>query len=154
MVNFEGAYCILKLQTGIPKFIDIREKSTLRDLLSDIFPNSKTPLLSQTGNKEFDVMFSLHAADEDSSNKFRESKFVALLLNFKKQQNWQVQYFLAPEELHIAIGSFNKEGINVNNPIDECVFTETFINYINDLIRLAEELSKIKQQGVPISQNI
>ncbi len=156
---FEGAYCILKINTGIRNFVRIRENSYLKSSLSDLFPDKKSNFLVKTlaseilgysvdsvrvnsGNEEFDNYFDLEAFDEETAKEFINSKLFHAILNFKKQQEWGMCFYLNPSELHIAMNGFNLKGLSVDKPITELLFTQTYINYINDIIGFTEELTK------------
>lgn len=156
---FEGAYCIIKISTGMDNFVRINPKSAIRNKITGLMPDKNSnglvktlfstfvgevndSVLVQSGNKEFDENFSLRAYDEKTVEKFVHSMWVQRLIDFKKNQEWELHVYLDKNELHLALGGFNMKELNVASPINECVFTQTYINYVNDLLALAQEISK------------
>jgi len=143
-IYFEGVYCVINLATDIQGAIRLREKDVIGDAISNLFAVNTTYLKVETGNTEFDALYTIEATNQGVASKFSKSMYLNCLLDFKKQQNRSVQYFLNSNEIHIAIDGINSKEVNVSNSFDEMIFTKTYINYTNDIVGLAEKLSKIK----------
>jgi len=156
--HFEGAYCIMKMNTGIDNFVRIKTKSVVKDTIADLLPDGNSNGLVKTlfstfmgevnnsvhmesGNKEFDEIYRLEAFDEKTAEQFILSAWIERLMDFRKNQEWEINYYLDKNELHVALGGFNMKGLEVTSPINELVFTQTYINYVNDLLGFAEKIS-------------
>lgn len=159
---FEGAYCIIKLETGTNEFVRIKTKSATKDKITNLMPDKNSnsfvkalfstivgevddSVLVESGNKEFDESFSLRVFDEKTAGIFARSGWIKLLNDFKKGKEWELNFYLNKDEFHVALGGFNMAALNVTSPINECVFTQTYINYVNDLLGLAQEISRNRE---------